>query len=120
MMEKNAQEWDARWWKVIDNDTGKMIDNVVWANDETEEYHVVPPISYELGRTDIPVYEYRGNISLVNTLWDKTLSISGSGNYDAPFEVWIVEDGMDVEFVAGFVEQEDATEYIRKVAAREL
>ena len=113
-MEKNAQEWDARWWKVIDNDTGKEVENVLWANDETGEYtvHVYGPPYH--------TKHLSGNISLVNTLWDQVLSVSGEGEYDEPFEVWRVEDGTDMEFIASFSTHEAALAYVDGVKARKL
>jgi hypothetical protein len=37
-MEKNSTDKDARYFKVVDAETGNMIPHVVWANDETGEY----------------------------------------------------------------------------------
>ena len=37
-MEKNCSDKDARYFKVVDAETGIMIHDVTWANDETGEY----------------------------------------------------------------------------------
>lgn len=67
-MQKRGMDHDARWWIVIDLDSGQRIDNVVFADDETGEYDVIlrDGDGDMMVGVDGPVIERRkGNIRLV-------------------------------------------------------
>ena len=67
-MQKRGMDEDARWWKVIDLNTGEYIANVLFADDETGEYDVFLQDNdgHIVRGVDGPVIERRnGNIRLV-------------------------------------------------------
>lgn len=113
MTKKHAADFDARWWKVIDLTTGKHIDHVVEADDETGEYSVIQQISYEV-TPRIPIIDTRrGRIKLVNTPWELPLAVSETGDPDYPFGVYVVSpEGYTTDHVASFQSLRDAQGHI--------
>lgn len=113
MTKKRAADFDARWWKVIDVDTGKQIDRVVEADDETGEYYVVQQVGYEVVPRAPLIDMRRGRIKLVNTLWTLPLAIEENGDTTHPFGVYVVSpEGYTTDHVASFQSIEDAQGHI--------
>lgn len=113
MTKKHAADVDARWWRVIDLDTGERITNVVEADDETGEYSVIQQISYEV-TPHIPIIDMRrGRIKLVNALWELPLAVEETGDPDYPFGVYVVSPaGYTTDHVASFQNLKDAQGHI--------
>lgn len=120
MTKKHAADVDARWWKVIDLDTGKPIDRVVEADDGTGEYSVVQQISYEV-TPHVPIIDVRhGRIKLVNALWALPLAIEDTGDPDYPFGVYVVSpEGYTTDHVASFQNLKDAQGRINWIKKQE-
>lgn len=117
MTKKHAADFDARWWKVIDLTTGKHIDHVVFADDETGEYQTVIPMQKE---RELLTIDHVGDIRLVNTLWELPLAVSETGDPDYPFGVYVVSpEGYTTDHVASFQSLRDAQGHIDWIKKQE-
>ena len=70
-MEKHCEDTDAKYFKIVDAETGVMIKDVVWANDETGEYEQLRKdengkLVLNEARDEIIIDRKTGNIKFVD------------------------------------------------------